>query len=85
MNIFVYGLNFKARRDDLISLFAPFGEVINARIIVDKETHRSRGYGFVEMPDDEQGKAAMAAINDTEFMGRIVHTDIAKEREQKTI
>ena len=53
MNIFVSSLSFRARREDLEKLFAPFGEVSSARIITDKTTHRSKGYGFVEMNEED--------------------------------
>ena len=56
MNIFVSSLSFRARREDLENLFAPYGEVSSARIITDKVTHRSKGYGFVEM-SEEEGKS----------------------------
>lgn len=83
MNIFIYGLNFKARREDLIELFSPYGEVTSARIIINRDTHRSRGYGFVEMSSDEAGNAAIAALNGTEQMGRVINVAVANERPPK--
>lgn len=83
MNIFVSSLSFKARKEDLEKLFAPFGAVSAARIILNKETHRSKGYGFVEM-SEEEGKAAIEALNGTEHMGRIINVAVANERPQKT-
>ena len=53
MNIFVSSLNFKVKREDLTILFEPYGEVTSSRIILDKQTRRSKGYGFVEMPNEE--------------------------------
>ncbi len=82
MTIFVYGLNFKARREDLITLFSPFGEVAAARIIVNTETRRSRGYGFVEM-EDENGAKAIESLNGSEHMGRTINVTIANERPHK--
>ena len=79
MNIFVYGLSFKARRENLAELFAPYGEVTAARIIVDKETRRSKGYGFVEM-EDKAALAAIEALDGTEHMGRTIHVAVANER-----
>ena len=61
MNIFVSSLNFKVRKEDLAELFAPYGEVSSTRIIHDKTTRRSKGYGFVEMDNEEQAMAAIAA------------------------
>jgi RNA-binding proteins (RRM domain) len=84
MNIFIYGLNFKARKEDLTNLFAPFGEVSAARIILNRETHRSKGYGFVEMPDDEAGKAAIAALDGTQHMDRTIHVAVANPRPERT-
>ena len=79
MDIFVYGLSYKVRRETLAELFAPYGEVREARIIVDKETRRSKGYGFVEM-DEAEAKAAIEAIEGTEYMGRTVHCTPAHEK-----
>jgi len=79
MTIFVYGLSFKARRENLVELFSPFGEVTSARIIVNKETHRSRGYGFVEM-DDADAVKAIEALDGTEHMGRTINVTKANDR-----
>lgn len=76
MNIFVSSLNFRARREDLEKLFAPYGEVYAARIITDKVRHRSKGYGFVEM-DDEAGQKAIEALNGSEHMGRTISVAVA--------
>ena len=73
MNIFVSSLSFKTRKEELAELFAPYGEVTSARIILDKVTRRSKGYGFVEMDNEEQANAAIAALNGTEFMGRTIN------------
>lgn len=79
MNIFVSSLNFRARKEDLIELFSQFGEVTSARIIHNKETHRSRGYGFVEM-SEEDGMKAIEALNGTEHMGRTINVAVGSER-----
>lgn len=79
MNIFVSSLNFRARKEDLIDLFSPYGEVSSARIIVNKENRRSRGYGFVEM-SEEDGLKAIAALNGTEHMGRTINVAVGSER-----
>mgnify|MGYP003310199917 CR=1 FL=1 len=79
MNIFVSSLNFRARKEDLIELFSPFGEVTSARIILNKETHRSKGYGFVEM-SEEDGNKAIEALNGTEHMGRTINVAVGSER-----
>ena len=80
MNIFVSKLNFKTREDDLRQAFEEFGEVSSASIILDKETGRSRGFGFVEMPNDDEARAAIEALNDAEFDGRTI---VVKEAEPR--
>ncbi len=80
MNIFVSSLSFKAKQEDLVELFAPFGEVLSARIILNKETRRSRGYGFVEMANEQEALAAIEALNGTEHMGRTINVAVANER-----
>ena len=72
MNIFVARLNFKTRREDLEQAFARFGEVSSAKIVKDRDTGRSKGFGFVEMPNDEDGHKAIAALNETELDGRTI-------------
>ena len=81
MNIFVSSLSFKANQDDLRDLFAQFGEVSSARIIINRDTRRSKGYGFVEMPNDDEGNAAIAALNGAEHLGRTINVTVANERE----
>ena len=73
MNIFVSSLSFKVKKEDLAELFAPYGEVSSARIILDKVTRRSKGYGFVEMDNEEQEMAEIAALDGTEHMGRTIN------------
>lgn len=77
MIIFVSSLSFKAKKEDLAQLFAPYGEVSSTRIIHDKATRRSKGYGFVEMDNDEQAAAAIAALDGTEHMGRTINVAVA--------
>lgn len=79
MNVFVSSLNFKARKEDLISLFSPYGEVTSARIILDKQTRKSRGYGFVEM-SQEDGLKAIEALNGIEHMGRTINVAVGSDR-----
>lgn len=84
MNIFVSSLNFRARKEDLISLFSPYGEVSSARIILNKETRRSKGYGFVEM-SEEEGLKAIEALNGIEHMGRTINVAVGNERPPRPI
>ncbi len=81
MNIFVAKLNFKTGHDELEKAFAQFGEVTSAKIITDRDSGRSKGYGFVEMPNEEEGNSAIAALNETELDGRTI---IVKPANPKT-
>lgn len=78
MNIFVSNISFKVREDTLSDLFSPFGEVTSVRIIKDKETKRSRGFGFVEMASDEDGQKAIDSLNGTEHYERAIVVSQAK-------
>lgn len=72
MNIFVARLNFKTRSEDLEKAFSQYGQVSSAKIITDRDTGRSKGFGFVEMPNEEEANKAIAALNETEFDGRTI-------------
>lgn len=80
MNIYVSNLNFRTQNDSLQALFAQYGEVSSAHIINDRETGRSRGFGFVEMPDDTAGQSAIDALNDTEFEGKVITVNVARPK-----
>ena len=77
MIIFVSSLSFRAKKEDIAQLFAPFGEVTSTRIIHDKTTRKSKGYGFVEMANDEEANAAITALNGSEHMGRTINVAVA--------
>ena len=68
MNIFIAGLNYNMSEAELGELFAEYGEVVSVKIIMDRETGRSKGYGFVEMADDEAGDKAIAALNEVDMV-----------------
>ena len=70
MNIYVGNLSWNLKDQDLSNLFAAHGEVASAKIVTDKFTNRSKGFGFVEMPNDDQAQAAITALNGTEVDGR---------------
>jgi len=84
MNIYVSNLSFNTSDAELQDLFSTFGEVASAKVITDRETGRSRGFGFVEMPSDDEGKAAMSGLNNKEVEGRAMSVSVAKEREART-
>ena len=70
MNIYVANISFRASEGQLKDLFQQFGEVASAKIVTDRETGRSRGFGFVEMPNDSEGAAAIAQLNGNSFQDR---------------
>jgi RNA recognition motif-containing protein len=70
MNIYVGNLSWNLKDQDLSNLFASYGEVVSAKIVNDKFTNRSKGFGFVEMANDDQAQAAIAALNGSEVDGR---------------
>ena len=72
MNIYVGNLAYNISDDDLRDAFQAFGEVESARIIIDRDSGRSKGFGFVEMPDNEQAVAAIDALNGTDLGGRTI-------------
>jgi len=80
MNIYVGNLSFDMTEDDLRAQFAAHGEVDTVNIIKDRDSGQSKGFGFVEMSDDQSGQAAIDALNGAEFMGRNIKVDQAKPR-----
>ncbi len=81
MNIFVAKLNFDTTEQDLRDLFEDFGEVDTVKIIMNRDTHKSKGFGFVEMPNDEEGEAAIEELHECEFDGRVIVVKKAEPRE----
>ena len=83
MNIYVGNLSFDATESDLENAFGDFGEVQSVNIIKDRETGRSRGFGFVEMRDQEAAKQAISALNLQQIAGRAVTVNEARQREDR--
>lgn len=83
MNIFIAGLSFKVNDADLANLFEEYGEIASAKVIMDRNTGRSKGYGFVEMNDDEAAAKAIAELNDAEYDGRKISVSEARPREER--
>lgn len=83
MNIFVGSLPFRVGEEELGQLFAQYGEVSSARIIKDRATGRSKGYGFVEMPDDAAAQRAIEELDGSEMGGRRIAVNKAQERESR--
>jgi RNA recognition motif-containing protein len=82
MNIYVGNLSWNLKDQDLNDLFTPFGEVASAKIVLDKFTQRSKGFGFVEMPNDEQAQAAIAQLNGSEVDGRNLVVNESRPKEE---
>ncbi len=80
MNIYVGNLPYSISQEELHDLFAAHGEVTSANIIMDRESGRSKGFGFVEMSDSTHGEAAINAINQTEVQGRTLRVNEARPR-----
>ena len=80
VNIYVGNLSYDASDNDLRQAFEKHGEVSSAQVVSDRETGRSRGFGFVEMPDATQAKQAIEALNNTEIVGRTVTVNEARPK-----
>ena len=83
MNIYVGNLSWNLKDQDLSNLFASYGEVVSAKIVTDKFTNRSKGFGFVEFEKDEEGKAAEKALNGSDVGGRSITVNEARPREER--
>ncbi len=82
MNIFVGNLSFNTQEDDLRAAFEAHGQVSSARIVSDRETGRSRGFAFVEMPNDAEGQAAIAGLDGRDVDGRALKVNEARPKEE---
>ena len=80
MNIYVGNLSWEVTQEDLKGAFEAHGQVANANLITDKYTGKSRGFGFVEMPVEDEARSAMAALNGTDLKGRELNINEAKPR-----
>lgn len=84
MNIYVSNLPYQVVDEDLRSYFAEYGEVSSAKVITDKYTNRSKGFGFVEMSDDAAAEKAIAELNGATIQGREIKVNVAKPKEEKS-
>lgn len=80
MNIYISGLSYGTNDADLTNLFAEFGEVSSAKVIFDRETGRSRGFAFVEMPNDTEGQKAIDELNGVEYDQKVISVSVARPR-----
>ena len=83
MNIYVGNLAYNTTEADLREAFAKHGEVNEVRMITDRDTGRSKGFGFVEMPNEEEARAAMGALNETDMHERTIKVNEARPREDR--
>ena len=83
MNIYVSNLGFNVQDEDLKEFFTPYGEVSSAKVIMDKMTNKSRGFGFVEMPDNEASKKAIAELDGATVEGRTIKVVEARPKEDR--
>lgn len=83
MNIFIAGLTYQISESDLRELFEEYGTVSSAKIITDRFSGQSRGFGFVEMDDDAEGQRAIEELNDAEYDGRRIAVSVAKPRTER--
>ena len=80
MNIYVSNLNYNTTRENLHELFVKYGKVIYTNLIVDRDTGWSRGFGFVEMSDNKEALNAISELNETEFEGKTINVNIARDK-----
>lgn len=83
MNIYVGNLAYGVTDEELRAAFSAYGEVSRANVIMDRDTGRSKGFGFVEMPDNAQAEAAINGLNDKPLSGRAIRVNEAKPREDR--
>jgi len=83
MNIYVGNLPYSVRDQDLMTLFSEHGTVSSAKVVIDRETDRSKGFGFVEMPSADEGTNAINKLNGFEFAGRALRVNEARPREER--
>lgn len=80
MNIFVSNLGFHVGSEELKDLFATYGDVASAKVITDRETQRSRGFGFIEMNDESEGSKAISELNGKVIEGREITVNVARPK-----
>jgi RNA recognition motif-containing protein len=83
MNIFIAGLSYNVNDDDLLDLFQEYGSVSSAKVVKDRITNKSKGYGFVEMEDNAEAKKAIEELNGAEYDERTISVSEARPREER--
>jgi len=83
MNLYVSNLSFQITEESLNKMFSKYGTVNSVKIILDRETQRSRGFAFVEMPSEAEAKEALSALNNKEVEGRMMNVSVAREKPER--
>ncbi|HEY6979067.1 MAG TPA: RNA-binding protein [Chitinophagaceae bacterium] len=83
MNLYVSNLSFQITEENLNEMFSKYGKVNSVKIILDRETQRSRGFAFVEMSSEAEGNEALSALNNKEVGGRTMNVAVAREKQDK--
>jgi RNA recognition motif-containing protein len=83
MNIYIANLSFEVSDHDLKELFTPYGSVTSAKVITDRDTGRSRGFGFVEMPGKEEAQKAITELNNAQYDGKVISVSEARPRTER--
>ena len=83
MNIYIGNLNYRVRESDLQQILEEYGVVDSVKIIVDRDTKRSKGFAFAEMPNDEEAEKAINELNQAEYDGKVINVSVAKPRENR--
>ena len=83
MNIFVGNIDFKLTEDDLKAAFQPYGEIESARIVKDRDTDRPKGFGFIEMPNNEEALKAIEALDGSELCGRKIAVNESRPKPKR--
>jgi len=84
MNIYISGLSYGVNDADLNDLFADFGTISSAKVIMDRESGRSRGFGFVEMDNDAEGQKAIDELNGAEYDQKVISVSVARPRVERS-
>lgn len=82
-NLYVGNLDYGVSSEDLQDLFEEFGVVLSAKVIIDRDTKRSKGFGFVEMENDEEAQSAIEELDGAEYEGRAIKVNVARPRENR--
>ena len=84
MNLYIGNLNYNVKESDLRNVMEEYGAVASVKLITDRETRRSKGFAFIEMPDDTEAANAIKELNGAEYDGKVINVNVAKPREDRS-